>query len=88
VSAVIRQGGLDVRVRAGGWTRCPSPHDPDSLAGANTRHLSTRFGDLDIAFTPESPFGYDDLRRDAVEVELQGTARAARPPGAGTRPAR
>jgi predicted nucleotidyltransferase len=36
-------------------------------------NLTTRYGDLDISFVPTGTGGYDDLVRDAIEVELRGT---------------
>jgi hypothetical protein len=64
---------LDARVRAEGVDPMPFAHDADSLAAVATWNLTTRYGDLDIAFTPAGTRGYEDLIRDAVEVELRGT---------------
>ena len=69
---------LDARVRTEGTDPLPFAHDPDSLARADIWNLTTRYGDLDINFTPAGTFGYDDLRRDAIEIELRGiTVRLA-----------
>jgi hypothetical protein len=46
------------------------PLDSTFLAGNDTWTLSTKYGDLDIAFTPSGTRGYEDLRRSAVELEL------------------
>jgi hypothetical protein len=46
------------------------PIDSTFLAGNDTWTLSTKYGDLDIAFTPSGTRGYEDLRRSAVELEL------------------
>jgi hypothetical protein len=46
------------------------PIDPSMLAGAETWNLTTRFGDLDLAFSPAGTSGYDDLRRNATSVDL------------------
>jgi hypothetical protein len=46
------------------------PIEPTFLAGNDTLTLATRYGDLDIAFTPSGTRGYEDLRRSAVELEL------------------
>jgi hypothetical protein len=64
---------LDAKVRAEGLDPLPFSHDAESLAAANIWNLTTRFGDLDITLTPAGTRGYDDLRRDAVEVEIRGT---------------
>jgi hypothetical protein len=34
--------------------------------------LTTVFGDLDISFVPSGTQGYDDLRRDATDLEILG----------------
>ncbi|MDE0420633.1 MAG: hypothetical protein OXK76_07070 [Gammaproteobacteria bacterium] len=36
-------------------------------------NLTTRAGDLDLAFVPVGTKGFDDLRRDAVAIEVSGT---------------
>jgi hypothetical protein len=36
-------------------------------------NLTTRFGDFDIAFQPAGSQGYEDLVRDAIEMEIDGT---------------
>lgn len=64
---------LEARVRAEGVDPLPFSHDADSLGRAEIWNLTTRFGDLDITFTPAGTRGYPDLIRDAVEVELRGT---------------
>lgn len=66
---------LHARVRAEGAPvdGVPFAHDADSLGAVEIWNLRTRFGDLDITFTPSGTTGYDDLRRDAVEVVLGGT---------------
>lgn len=51
----------------------PFSHDADSLLKLRVLNLRTRFGDLDITVEPNGTQGYDDLRRDAVEVVLRGT---------------
>ncbi len=51
----------------------PFAHDADSLAAARVWNLTTKYGDLDITFEPSGTQGYDDLRRDAVEVVLRST---------------
>ena len=36
-------------------------------------NLTTRAGDVDLAFRPAGTGGFDDLRRDAVAIDLTGT---------------
>ncbi|MFN2626512.1 MAG: hypothetical protein ABR520_10570 [Mycobacteriales bacterium] len=66
---------LDARVRAASAPQegLPFAHNAPSLDGVDLWNLSTRFGDLDISFVPTGTQGYQDLRRDAVRVELRGT---------------
>jgi hypothetical protein len=64
---------LEAKVRAEGVEPLPSAHDADSLAAARIWNLTTRYGDLDVTIMPAGTRGYDDLRRDAIEVELRGT---------------
>lgn len=63
---------LDARIRAEGIEPLPFSHDAESLAAGRIWNLTTRFGDLDISLTPSGTGGYDDLRRDAVEVTVRG----------------
>jgi hypothetical protein len=44
--------------------------EAELLATADTWNLTTRLGDLDLAFRPSGTGGYDDLRRGATTVEL------------------
>lgn len=53
--------------------RLPFRHDGASLGRARVWNLTTRYGDLDLSFVPSGTGGYDDLRRDAVAVDLRGT---------------
>ena len=47
-------------------------HDGESLGRGTVWNLMTRFGDLDITFSPSGTSGYDDLARDAEDVEILG----------------
>jgi hypothetical protein len=51
----------------------PIDHDADSLAAGKIWNLTTKYGDLDITFTPSGTQGYDDLKREAIEVTIRGT---------------
>ena len=71
LSAALHE--LDAKVRAAGVEPLPFDHDADSLAAVQVWNLTTKYGDLDITAQPSGTQGYDDLRRDAIEVELRGT---------------
>ena len=71
LSAALKE--LDARVRAVELDGpLPFDHDADSLAASQSWNLTTKFGDLDITQMPAGTQGYDDLKRDAVEIELGG----------------
>jgi hypothetical protein len=64
---------LDARIRAEG-VREGLPFDCSAaffrkLAPDAIVDLTTRAGDLDLAFRPSGTQGYADLRRDAIEIE-------------------
>lgn len=64
---------LDARLRHPGSPEAlPFACDATSLASAISWNLTTRFGSLDISFTPAGTQGYSDLLRDALTVELRG----------------
>jgi hypothetical protein len=63
---------LQAKVRAGDES-FPFDHDADSLAAAKIWNLTTKYGDLDITFTPSGTQGYADLKRDAIEVTIRGS---------------
>ena len=44
---------------------------PSLLRGVSILNLQTRFGDLDLTFTPAGTTGFDDLARNAVTVTVQ-----------------
>jgi hypothetical protein len=64
---------LGAKLRLPGTDAMDFPIEPRSLANADVWTLTTRAGDLDIVFEPPATRGYDDLVRDAVQVELRGT---------------
>lgn len=47
-------------------------HDAASLGRVGVWNLVTHYGDLDISFVPSGTTGYDDLRRDAVVLDIYG----------------
>lgn len=66
---------LDAKVRAAEVDEpLPFAHDATSLAAARVWNLTTRYGDLDLTFEPAGTRGYDDLRRDAIDVVVRGTS--------------
>lgn len=65
---------LDAKVRADGVEALPFSHDADSLAAVRVWNLTTKHGDLDITVQPSGTYGYDDLARDAVTIELRGVS--------------
>jgi hypothetical protein len=73
LSAALDDLGARIRVEgiAGGLA---FDHDGPSLAGAGVWNLTTRAGDLDIAFHPAGTGGWDDLRPRALVVDLGGAA--------------
>ena len=64
---------LDARVRAEGQEPQVFRHSAESLAAVAIWNLTTTYGDLDISLTPSGTTGYEDVRRDAVELEIRGT---------------
>lgn len=61
---------LEAKVRAQGADPLPFDHDADSLAAVMRWNLTTKYGDLDVTVRPSGTDGYDDLRRDAITVQL------------------
>jgi hypothetical protein len=64
---------LDARIRVDGAEPLPFSHDSTSLAASTTWNLTTKYGDLDIAFEPSGTTGYVDLVRQAVTITVGGT---------------
>jgi predicted nucleotidyltransferase len=48
------------------------PVDAQMLAGADMWTLRTPYGDLDLSYVPSGTQGYEDLRRDARNEEIEG----------------
>lgn len=70
LSAALKE--LDAKVRAEGVDPLPFSHDADSLAAVRVWNLTTKYGDLDLTVQPSGTQGYDDLRRDAIVVDIRG----------------
>jgi hypothetical protein len=64
---------LQAELRLPGARTHPFPIEPRHLGDSDSWTLSTTAGDLDIVFRPSGTNGFDDLRRDALEVTLRGT---------------
>ena len=75
LAAALR--GLGARLRVPDGEAGPEfPLDTRMLSQADIWTLTTRFGPLDLVFSPSGTGGYEDLRRDAREIELGGTSVA------------
>lgn len=73
LSAALRS--LHARIRSDELPEgLPFTHDGVSLSNARVWKLVTDFGDLDISFVPSGTQGYIDLRRNAVVIDVLGTA--------------
>jgi hypothetical protein len=64
---------LDARIRTLDDPRGVAfPYDGRFLGEVDAWNLMTPFGNFDIAFKPSGTDGYEDLRRGAVNIELEG----------------
>ena len=64
---------IDARIRTEGVLGgLPFDRSAEFLANIELLNLSSKFGDLDIAFLPAGTDGYPDLVRSAVVVEIDG----------------
>lgn len=69
LSAALRD--LDARIRVAGEPEgVPFSHTPRSLGESGVWNLTTKWGDLDLSMVPSGTFGYDDLKRDAILLEI------------------
>jgi hypothetical protein len=64
---------LRAELRLPGGKTHSFPIEPRYLGDSDSWTLSTTAGDLDILFRPSGTNGYEDLKRDAVGVQLHGT---------------
>lgn len=74
LSAALHE--LDARIRIvddPDQPALPFDHSGESLARSNVWNLSTSAGNLDVCVVPAGTTGYDDLRRDAIVMDLGGT---------------
>jgi len=64
---------LDARIRAAGAPGgIPVTIDAQFLDTVELVNFTTRFGDFDVSFLPAGTAGFDDLRKNAVEFDLDG----------------
>lgn len=64
---------LDARIRTEGEPDgLPFDRAAETLERVSVLNLTTRIGDLDLAFEPAGTGGFADLRRGAVEIEIHG----------------
>ena len=64
---------LHARIRVAGEPGgFPFSHNWESLQRMEVLNLTTDAGDLDLSFVPSGTRGYEDLRRDAVRIEVMG----------------
>jgi hypothetical protein len=64
---------LNARIRVEGEPGgLPFSHTWESLQRLQVLNLVTDKGPLDLSFTPAGTRGYDDLRRDAIRIEVMG----------------
>jgi predicted nucleotidyltransferase len=65
---------LDARIRGDheGREAFEFSHDAESLRRQTVLNLTTDSGNLDITVRPSGTQGYDDLRRDAIEIAVDG----------------
>jgi hypothetical protein len=73
LAAALRE--LDAKIRAAGTEPLPFSASEESLQGVSVLNLTTRFGDLDLAFTPSGfAGGFDALRIGAREMAVDGVS--------------
>ncbi len=66
---------LDARIRTeGAEGGLQFDRSAAMLRSVSILNLTTKFGDLDLTFTPAGTTGFEDLRRNAVHVTVQGTS--------------
>ena len=62
---------LDARIRAAGTDGLPFSVSAEFLQGVNILNLTTRFGDLDLAFSPAGfSTGFESLREGATAMTI------------------
>jgi hypothetical protein len=74
LAAALRD--LDAKLRLPDGSGLEFPIEPRYLAGNDAWTLVTRAGVLDLVYEPAGTRGFDDLRRNAIELDL-GTGTPA-----------
>ena len=65
---------MNARIRAEGEpSGLAFDRSAEMLARVSILNLTTRYGDLDLAFEPAGTCGYDDLLHRAIQVTIRGT---------------
>lgn len=73
LSAALTDLGARVRGDHEGRETFDFAHDAESLSHQAVLNLTTDAGNLDVSVVPSGTQGYEDLRRDAVEITVEGT---------------
>ena len=68
IAAALRE--LDAKLRVSTGEPVTFPIDATFIGEVQSWTLETRYGDLDLVFVPAGTAGYEDLKRDAVDVDL------------------
>lgn len=63
---------LDAQLRVPTGDGVPFPVDAKMLGQASSWTLTTTAGPLDLVFLPAGTTGFEDVRKDAVELSLRG----------------
>jgi predicted nucleotidyltransferase len=63
---------LDARLRVSRGRALPFPIDAAMLSRGEIWTLTTKAGPLDLVYFPAGTRGYDDLQRDAREIDIGG----------------
>jgi hypothetical protein len=71
LTAALRELRAALRV-SGEPEGVPFDAHPDLLERTSVLNLVTRAGDLDVVIRPSGSAGYDDLRRDATPIAIDG----------------
>ncbi len=72
LAAALRD--LRARVRVDGIPDgLPFDCSAEMLRNVSILNLTTQFGDLDLTFAPSGTSGFEDLRQNAIEIDVHGT---------------
>ena len=68
IAAALRE--LDAKLRLSTGEPVTLPIDATFIGEVQSWTLETRYGDLDLVLVPAGTAGYEDLKRDAIDVDL------------------